>query len=214
MATLLLRLAGPLQSWGNSSRFEYRDTEYFPTKSAIVGMIAAAMGRSRTESIEDLKKFKLGIRVDQQGVKLYDYQTVKAPYTDKSFVTRRVYLSDAVFTVGLESENRAYLEWIRNALNAPYYALYLGRRSCIPSFPIAQNIVDDSLVDALQKSKKNNEKNVENMQVLIESDSGEYRVQDDPISFDSKYRQYGIRYMKSIYKKTPHEDDEYDFLRK
>ena len=42
MATLLLRLAAPLQSWGSGSKFNIRSTEREPTKSGVIGMIAAA----------------------------------------------------------------------------------------------------------------------------------------------------------------------------
>ena len=37
MATLLLRLAAPLQSWGSDSKFETRKTDREPTKSGVVG---------------------------------------------------------------------------------------------------------------------------------------------------------------------------------
>ena len=44
MATLLLRLAAPLQSWGMDSKFETRKTNREPTKSGVVGLLAAALG--------------------------------------------------------------------------------------------------------------------------------------------------------------------------
>lgn len=37
-------LDGPMQSWGSSSRFTRRETEAFPTKSALIGLLAAAAG--------------------------------------------------------------------------------------------------------------------------------------------------------------------------
>ena len=40
-AVLVLRLAGPMQSWGADSRFTRRSTEAFPTKSALVGLLGA-----------------------------------------------------------------------------------------------------------------------------------------------------------------------------
>ena len=42
MSVLLLQLAGPLQSWGAASRFARRSTENAPTKSGLVGLLAAA----------------------------------------------------------------------------------------------------------------------------------------------------------------------------
>ena len=54
MTVLLLRLAGPMQAWGVKSRFTVRSTELAPTKSGVIGMLAAATGRRRTDPIEDL----------------------------------------------------------------------------------------------------------------------------------------------------------------
>lgn len=53
MSVLLLQLAGPLQSWGDSSRFVRRETRNEPTKSGVIGMLASAQGRTREDSIED-----------------------------------------------------------------------------------------------------------------------------------------------------------------
>ncbi|MCL4790038.1 MAG: CRISPR-associated protein Cas5, partial [Verrucomicrobia bacterium] len=43
-ACLALLLDGPLQSWGHASRFERRTTALHPTRSGVLGLIAAAMG--------------------------------------------------------------------------------------------------------------------------------------------------------------------------
>jgi len=61
MATLLLRLAGPMQSWGYESKFEIRRTGAFPTKSGVIGMLAAALGMSREEPLDELCGLKFGI---------------------------------------------------------------------------------------------------------------------------------------------------------
>ena len=67
MSTLLLRLAGPLQSWGDSSRFTRRETRAEPTKSGVLGLLAAAQGRRRTDPILDLAALRFGVRIDQPG---------------------------------------------------------------------------------------------------------------------------------------------------
>ena len=67
MPTLLLRLAAPMQSWGVSSRFTVRDTLREPTKSGVVGLIAAALGRPRTVQLDDLATLRMGVRIDQPG---------------------------------------------------------------------------------------------------------------------------------------------------
>ena len=69
---LVLRLAGPLQSWGSSSQFNRRETDDRPTKSGVIGLLAAAQGRRRSDPIEDLVDVKLAVRVDQPGSLLRD----------------------------------------------------------------------------------------------------------------------------------------------
>jgi len=55
MPTLLLRLVGPMQSWGTTSRFDQRDTGKEPSKSGVIGLVAAALGIDR-ENWTDLNR--------------------------------------------------------------------------------------------------------------------------------------------------------------
>ena len=105
MATLLLRLAAPLQSWGSDSKFETRKTDREPTKSGVVGLLAAALGlrRDDTEGLARLNGLRFAVRADQEGSLLVDFHTAKS--RDTSYVTYRHYLQDAVFLAGLESED-------------------------------------------------------------------------------------------------------------
>ena len=109
MATLLLRLAAPLQSWGSDSKFETRKTDREPTKSGVVGLLAAALGlrRDDTEGLARLNGLRFAVRADQEGSLLVDFHTAKS--RDTSYVTYRHYLQDAVFLAGLESEDEALL---------------------------------------------------------------------------------------------------------
>jgi len=75
MTTLLLRLAGPMQSWGTQSRFDHRDTGLEPSKSGVVGLLCAALGRPRAADGSDLAALRMGVRVDREGVLKVDYQT-------------------------------------------------------------------------------------------------------------------------------------------
>ena len=67
MTVLLLNFSAPLQAWGASSRFNYRDTRREPTKSGIIGLLAAAQGRSRSADLADLAGLTIGVRIDQAG---------------------------------------------------------------------------------------------------------------------------------------------------
>ncbi|MFE3269935.1 CRISPR-associated protein Cas5 [Streptomyces sp. NPDC059215] len=92
---LLIRLAGPLQSWGTASRFAARrDSHTRPTKSAVIGMCAAALGLPRTMGLNNphktgtqqpaptplgkLAQTVFGVRADHPGVPVRDYHTVGA----------------------------------------------------------------------------------------------------------------------------------------
>ena len=147
MATLLLRLAGPLQSWGVDSKFEIRNTLDFPTKSGVIGLLAAALGYSREEPLDKLNTLNFGVRIDKAGQLLTDYHTAASRKDKKktSYVTTRIYLADAVFLVGLESSDIAFLEELQSALYNPAFPLYLGRRSCVPEMPLVIGIREDSL---------------------------------------------------------------------
>lgn len=143
MATLLLRLAGPMQSWGTTSRFDERDSQLEPSKSGVLGLICAALGRDRAEPVDDLACLKMGVRVDREGLLMRDYQTATGVISaagkvdkDRTVISPRYYLADAVFLVGLEGEDGAFLERIHAALRVPHWPLALGRKSLPPSEPV------------------------------------------------------------------------------
>lgn len=138
MATLLLRLAAPLQAWGADSKFETRKTAREPTKSGVIGLLAAALGlrRDETEPLTRLAQLRFGVRVEREGQLLVDFHMARNEEKDRSYVTYRHYLEDAVFLVGLESEDTALLQELAEALTHPVFPLYLGRRACPPTLPL------------------------------------------------------------------------------
>lgn len=143
MGTLLMRLQGPLQSWGTTSRFDERDTQLEPSKSGVLGLVCAALGRDRSEPVGDLAALRMGVRVDREGVPMRDYQTAtgvliatgKADLR-RTVVSPRYYLADAAFLIGLEGEDEDLLTRIHNALRAPVWPLALGRKSFVPGLPV------------------------------------------------------------------------------
>src|SRR5258707_10852570 len=154
MSTLLLRLAAPMQSWGTQSRFVVRDTGLEPSKSGVIGLLCAALGRPREAPVEDLAGLRMGVRVDREGVMQTDYHTaggwhrrVDAGYGVARFggeppdpvVSQRRYLADASFLVGLEARTwaeEALLQRLDDALAHPVWPLYLGRKAFVPGEPV------------------------------------------------------------------------------
>ncbi|MEQ6889071.1 type I-E CRISPR-associated protein Cas5/CasD [Halomonas sp. CS7] len=161
MATLLLRLQGPMQSWGTTSRFDERDTQLEPSKSGVLGLVCAALGRDRSEPLDDLASLRMGVRVDREGIPMRDYQTAKGvataeegkPKRERTVVSPRYFLSDAAFLVGLEGADQAFLESLQAALWSPVWPLALGRKSYTPSLPVGlpDGVQQSDLLTALKQ---------------------------------------------------------------
>ncbi len=156
MSTLLLRLVGPMQSWGITSRFDHRDTGKEPSKSGVIGLLAAGMGIRREDwsSLEPLTHFQLGVRHDKPGVPKRDYQTAQKMEDGEAYdtaVTTRDYLGDAAFLVAVSSGDGATIEKVYAALSNPVWTLSLGRKSYVPSESIwmPDALCDEPLRDAL-----------------------------------------------------------------
>ena len=149
MSVLLLRLAAPMQAWGARSRFTVRETETAPTKSGILGMLAAAAGRRRTDPIEDLLTLRFGVRKDQPGRVIRDYHTAHPAREKHTTLSERYYLADAVFLAGLEGDE-GLVSGLDDALRHPVFPLYLGRRSCPPAQPVSLGLREGGLLAALE----------------------------------------------------------------
>ncbi|MBD5424214.1 MAG: type I-E CRISPR-associated protein Cas5/CasD [Allobaculum sp.] len=215
MPTLLLRLAGPLQSWGTDSRFETRRTEKMPTKSGVIGMIASALGRSREENVFDLNELQFGVRIDQPGTIITDFHTAKKD-SKTSYITKRYYLSDAVFLVGLYSESSEKLDEIKAALESPAFPLFLGRRSCPPDPDMGLTIKTEELIQALKKAPfTGNEMNSKkSFPIYVDGASIDreqaFRLRDQPQTFNPLHRKYQDRIVYRIHSKDAWNLDEHD----
>ena len=150
MTTLLMRLAGPLQSWGTQSRFKIRDTGLEPSKSGVIGLVCAALGWPRETDVTALAELRMGVRVDREGSMERDYHTVGGSHLrgerygvvtaegklGGTVVSQRYYLADADFLVGLEGDDDQLLRQIDAALAAPVWPIFLGRKAFVPGVPV------------------------------------------------------------------------------
>ena len=188
MATLLLRLAAPLQAWGADSKFETRKTAREPTKSGVIGLLAAALGLRR------------------EGQLLVDFHMARNEEKDRSYVTYRHYLEDAVFLVGLESEDTALLQELAEALTHPVFPLYLGRRACPPTLPLCLGLREQGLVEALQAEPALCPGGPKPTRIVADAAPQEPRAvpqRDVPLSYDPRHRQYGYRSAREISLRQP-----------
>ena len=194
MSVLLLRLAGPMQSWGVQSKFGVRDTGLEPSKSGVVGLLCAALGRARGEAVDDLAALRMGVRVDQEGRLLSDYHTAMDVWrarggTKPTELSRRYYLADARFLVGLEGEDRELLAHLHAALRDPCWPLYLGRRAFVPGEPVGLEKglwLESGLGEALAAYPwlgRDRERYPEQVRWVIEGPAGSEVRPDQPLSF-------------------------------
>jgi CRISPR system Cascade subunit CasD len=163
---LILRLDGPMQAWGTHTFEDFRPSNLYPTRSGLLGLLAACLGIERSDptgqaalaaSVEfsvrvDIAVERLGRKqpMKKPRVKLPDFHTVmdarKVDGKVNKFpvVSRREYLFDAAFTVAVGSKADALvaLESIADALRRPLYTPTLGRRACPPTRPLLDGEVD------------------------------------------------------------------------
>jgi CRISPR system Cascade subunit CasD len=207
MSALTLRLAGPLQAWGASARFARRTTESAPTKSGVIGVLAAAQGmdRSNDEALARLTALRFAVRIDQPGTRVRDFQTAHHADTGKSMpLSERYYLADAVFVAAVEGED-ALLDELDAALRAPFHPPYLGRRSCPPAHPIRLGLHRGAdLTEALRAepwqaaawySKQRRRDATVSLTVLREARPDEHgdQLRDQPLSFAAEHRRHTLR---------------------
>ena len=211
MTVVALRLAGPLQSWGARSRFVRRETETAPTKSGVIGLIAAAKGIRRTDPLEGLLGLRFGVRIDQPGQLIRDFQTAQRPKRERDGTTSwssmplsyRYYISDAVFLAVLEGD-RELVEGIDEALRGPEFPLYLGRRSCPPAGPVALGVFENDLEGALatlpwlasSREQRRCRGGVVRLATVRDAEPDEVDAElvcDVPVSFDPNRRQHAWR---------------------
>lgn len=160
MEYLLFRLNGPLASWGEIAVGESRHSATYPGKSALLGLLAAALGIRRDEEERQSELnigYRFAVKVISTGHPLRDYHTVQAPDSVGKFVyrtrrdelvlgkerlgtilTSREYRCDALTLVAVVAEQGApyTLDDLRNALLKPRFHLYLGRKSCPVAAPL------------------------------------------------------------------------------
>ncbi len=219
---LLMRLKAPMQSWGVSSRFSRRDTAKEPTKSGVIGLLCAALGISRDEAnltnerFQKLVNLQMGVRVLQEGILQKDYHTahdvLRAVGKGKPKPTElsdRWFLSDGDFVVALQSEDTELISELQDALEAPKWQIFLGRKAFVPTLPIyfkgGAFIASVSLLDLLKGEKideflashmpdadsENRPMEQQSQRIIIESEFGNETIQDVPIDFAK--RQFTLR---------------------
>lgn len=211
MSTLLLRFVGPLQAWGADSRFDVRRTNREPTKSGVIGLIASALGLRRDAPLDELNRLYFGVRVDREGVLLRDLHTVRKD-KNTSYMTTRYYLSDAVFLIGLYSDDEALMQRLEHAVRNPAHPLFLGRRSCPPEGRVCLGLRQMPLEEALKSEpslippKPSKPGEPQRARIVLDDPHGTARLNDLPVSFSPYNRQYAYRAAREMWNTFPAND--------
>lgn len=229
-ACLALLLDGPLQSWGNSSRFDRRTTALHPTRSGVIGLIAAAMGidKHAPDEAEQLRRLKplrmttltMGRR-DKRGDplpmrRLEDYHTVTGIRRasgkvdrDATVQTYRHYLLDARFAVLLEG-SAALLEEIAAALRDPKWGVWFGRKSCVPACPVLAagpgepSAVWAELLRRAELPATLKEGDFDRVIEVRPDEPGSDRLDDTPVAFGAPVgNRHAPRWIKTEHRSVP-----------
>jgi CRISPR system Cascade subunit CasD len=168
MTFLVFQLQGLFSSWGTTAVGEYRGSYEYPSESALIGLLAAALGARREDeaahaALRDGYDFVVGVQAF--GKLLRDYHTAQVPgraaLKGRPRVTRRdelnlpkdelnTILSTRDYRQGASSliavharESAPHdLEKLAAALREPRFVLYLGRKSCPPAAPVWPQVIE------------------------------------------------------------------------
>lgn len=186
MRFLVFPIYAPMASWGDVAVGEYRPSYGYPSRSAVLGMVAAALGVKREDEAahaQIAKELAVAVAVYSEGSLLRDYHTAqsvstshlkKRPHRTRSdelavakddlhtILSTRDYRQDAVSLVFLyhriDGPQRA-LEDIAAAIERPRFALFAGRKACPLALPLAPSVVEaDDLMAALAESGEQTER--------------------------------------------------------
>ncbi len=130
-----------MMAFGNGTHEREKPTSTLPTKSAVLGLAAAALGREYNTDQRDLQALQVHVRADAPGRVQADFQTIRNALRADGTVNpnvapvRREHLHDAAFLVVLQGEGTLLRE-LELALKHPAFPIYLGLRSCPPARPV------------------------------------------------------------------------------
>jgi CRISPR system Cascade subunit CasD len=209
-AALAIYLDAPLQSWGVSSRFQRRGTESAPSKSGVLGLIAAAMGIDKhgpdeSERLAPLSACRFSVFPLATGentapvLRLEDFHTVGGGYdrdepVDKlriarkasggvstTIVTRRFYLEQARFAALIEGDS-GILQKAAAALEDPVWGVWFGRKCCLPAAPLLPTLAS-SISKALDALLQKTGSRIVGEGRIEQDGDGAWHQPDQPVSF-------------------------------
>ncbi len=168
MDYLVFQLQAPLAAWGEPAVGEFRGSANHPGESALLGLLAAALGVVRDDeaALQSLQRgYLFAVGVQSAGTLLRDYHTAQVPssstlksrphatradelavprYELNTILSTRDYRQGAACAVAVQALPDAphTLDALAQALREPRFVLYLGRKCCPPAAPLAPQVAD------------------------------------------------------------------------
>jgi len=151
LETLILKTEG-MSAYGLQTFDVHRRVNHFPTRSAILGMLGAALGITRvnyTELFALSAKIKIAVQVNNSGEKMVDYHTVQAFRSPQGKIqkgtkpTYREYWCDSEHTFAITADNNT-IELLENKVKAPDFTLFQGRKSCPLTRPLFETVIKNN----------------------------------------------------------------------
>jgi|BioPla2DNA2_1021312.scaffolds.fasta_scaffold19609_4 CRISPR system Cascade subunit CasD len=176
---MIFDLYGPISAFGDVAVGEYRPAYSHPSKSSIIGLIAASLGidRKNEEELQSLSfSLNVGVLVVSSGHLLRDFHTVQVPSSSglkglphstrrdellakdlNTITSSRDYRTDAYYRIAVWCPTGTYsLDTLKEALEKPRYVPYLGRKSCPPALPFKPELIEaENIIQALRGYSQN-----------------------------------------------------------
>ncbi|PTV94068.1 CRISPR system Cascade subunit CasD [Rhodobacter aestuarii] len=154
---LIFGLSASLGAMGELAGHERRGALDWPGRSAILGLMGAALGIRREGDFAALDALDVSVAIFEAGAPLRDYHTIETVPTaaakrpnsrpealrdargrTNTTITLRDYRAGVFYGVAVQGEG---LEPLCEALKKPHFTLYLGRKSCPLSAPPGAKLV-------------------------------------------------------------------------
>lgn len=168
MDYLVFQLYGAMASWGEPAVGGNRPTSSVPSRSAILGLMASALGIKR-ECEEELQALQhsvvIAVKQYAPGTVIADFHTVQVPSSIRNvthrnrrselqekklntILSRREYCCDGLWVIAISLSEKASesitLKIIEDALKKPKFMLYMGRKSCPLANPLQPQIIQSA----------------------------------------------------------------------
>ena len=178
MDTLVFQLQAPLAAWGEPAVGEFRGSANHPGESALLGLLAAALGVVRDDepALQALQAgYRFAVGIQSTGTLLRDYHTAQVPgrstlkgrphatradelavprHELNTILSTRDYRQGASCLVAVQARPDAphSLGELAGALIAPRFVLYLGRKACPLAAPMYPQVVTaESVLNAFEQ---------------------------------------------------------------